>query len=781
METKDSRESGSVRIERIAIPLIAICAPFIGGAQGLWVYAALFAAAGSLLLVVPPCRSLGHLANVICLLFLLLAASAWLPAHWLPLPSWRGFIEGNLGAVVSQTRSPQPWLTVEATCLLVANIAWGYSLFARVWTPSTRLFMMRVFGIGIVAISAVALAGYYYKYKVPFWPRVLNSQTDFGFFANRNQTANVLSLSGIVIAALAYQELRNGRVRAVFWIGGLMVICGSLVIAYSRAGILIFFIGTGFWAVASAWFSRSSKYLAIMLSAMIVLLAAFFMFGGATLKRFQFPVGARYPDFRIPIQIDAFHLAAQAPWLGAGMGNFEALFRLFRKESRQQDYALHPDSDWLWLAVDLGWLSVMALAVGLGLWIKRCFPFESRERAPLRLAAVTYGIGFALAGFIDVSGHRIGTLWPALFVMSLALSSSQAGRKVRWVTPVFRVAGLSLILIAAVWLSPLFGWNGWPTSDTLAQYQAEADSDSVDYDHLLEVTTAGLQIAPLEWSLYARRGMSQAYLGDQQAAIRDFRVSRFLQPYFVDSSYEEGGMWLELDEPAYALEAWRETLRRAPDGGFECFQGMFTAAASHPAIRNELRAWAIGEPTYQLALMSVVSGDEFRMELDLLLAADPDLTRLSPEKRSLLFQLWVQKGDPEALVQTLLSHPQWQKDQWRFLSQYYASANNYQLAYETARRFAGKPALPTLRLDGTRSDLEREASLHPEDLSIGLALYVAQMRDGSIDEAHATLRRLKQGEGRPRYLSFMEAELFAGRGAWKEAWTAWEEFIAAGG
>jgi hypothetical protein len=179
--------------------------------------------------------------------------------------------------------------------------------------------------------------------------------------------------------------------------------------------------------------------------------------------------------------------------------------------------------------------------------------------------------------------------------------------------------------------------------------------------------------------------------------------------------------------------------------------------------------------------MSVVPDGEFRMELDLLLAGDPDLTRLSPERRSLLFQLWAQKGDPEALVQTLLSHPQWQKDQWRFLSQYYASANNYQLAYETARRFAGKPALPTLRLNGARSDFEREALLHPDDLSIGLALYGAQMKDGNIDEALATLRRLKQGDGRPRYLSFMEAELFASRGAWKEAWAAWQEFVATGG
>jgi hypothetical protein len=137
--------------ERIAIPLIAICAPFHRGAQGLWAYAALFAAAGSLLLVAPPCRSLGLVANIICLLLLLLAASACCPLTGFRCRSWRGFIEGNLGVVVSQTRSPQPWLTLEATCF-----SWQTSLgvqFVRArWRPTTRLLMMRVFGIGIVAI-----------------------------------------------------------------------------------------------------------------------------------------------------------------------------------------------------------------------------------------------------------------------------------------------------------------------------------------------------------------------------------------------------------------------------------------------------------------------------------------------------------------------------------------------------------------------------------------------------------------------------------------------------
>ena len=60
--------------------------------------------------------------------------------------------------------------------------------------------------------------------------------------------------------------------------------------------------------------------------------------------------------------------------------------------------------------------------------------------------------------------------------------------------------------------------------------------------------------------------------------------------------------------------------------------------------------------------MNRAAGGEFRMELDLMLAADPDLTRLSRRWRSFLFQLWEQKGDRESLAKMLASHPQWQLD-----------------------------------------------------------------------------------------------------------------------
>jgi hypothetical protein len=78
--------------------------------------------------------------------------------------------------------------------------------------------------------------------------------------------------------------------------------------------------------------------------------------------------------------------------------------------------------------------------------------------------------------------------------------------------------------------------------------------------------------------------------------------------------------------------------------GLSAFKECSLQQRPHPTVRKELRAWAIHEPVYQLALMNVVSNNEFPMELDLLLTADPDLTRLSRERRSLLFQLWAQRG-----------------------------------------------------------------------------------------------------------------------------------------
>ena len=182
-------------------------------------------------MIAPPQKSLGTAANLICLSLILLGLSAWLPAHWFTSPSWRSILEGNFGVALPASRSPQPWLTLEANFLLWGNLAWAYLMFTHFWSQNTRGAAVRIFCAGILALTALALGSYWSGHKIPLWPRVLNSTVDFGFFVNRNQTANVLALTGILLAALAFDELRGGRKRAAFWFGGIAMMGVALVIA----------------------------------------------------------------------------------------------------------------------------------------------------------------------------------------------------------------------------------------------------------------------------------------------------------------------------------------------------------------------------------------------------------------------------------------------------------------------------------------------------------------------------------------------------------------------
>ena len=778
-----SDDAAPGRLVGCAIAVMAVLAPAIGGSIGLWPAAALLAGLGCLLVLSPPRRSLGAAANWVCLCLLLLGASAWLPAHWFASPDWRSAMLSHLGIALPPTRSPQPWLTLEASYLLMGNMAWAYFVFAHPWRQSTRRMAVWIFCAGILVLTLMALGAHWTGHKIPWWPRVVNSPADFGFFANRNQTANVLALSGILLAATAYDDLRAGRKRAAFWLMGLAAVGVALVIAYSRAGILLFFVGITVWALFAVRFSTSAKSLAVLFTTVLLLLAAFLTFGGETLKRFQLLASGGPRDFRVPIQQDAMQLSLHHPWLGSGLGNFEPLFRMVREKSRQQDYALHPDSDWLWTAVELGWIAVAALLTGLVVWVRRCFPFDSPESAPLRLAAMLYGLGFAAAGFVDVSGHRIGSFWPALFAMSLAIHSDRSEIRERWVAPFFRWTGLMLLAIAGCWLATAMGYLSLPTSDSLARHQRAAGDgfEGADYDRIVEATTTALHIAPLDWNSYSQRAAAEADLAETDAAIHDFRVARFLQPYFVDSCVYEGSLWLDLGQPDHALEAWREALRRAPDGGGYLFNAMLSAAASHPEIRTGLEALALSESRYQLPLMSASSPPEFKTRLDAFLSADPELKRLSREERRTLFMLWSQKGDAASLAEMLRTHPQWEQEDWSILARQYAGAGDFHRAYETMLRFARRPALPKLETRSSKSDLERSFARDPNDITSGLALYGLQSRGGNLDAALETLRKLEHSQPKSRHLIFMEAELHAQREDWQAAWTAWEEFAAGGG
>jgi hypothetical protein len=82
---------------------------------------------------------------------------------------------------------------------------------------------------------------------------------------------------------------------------------------------------------------------------------------------------------------------------------------------------LHPESDWLWLAAEIGWPGVILILVGGVLVVKRVFPLDEGSNQRFRIAALIGAVLFALHGIIDVAGHRVGSALAGVFLLGLAI------------------------------------------------------------------------------------------------------------------------------------------------------------------------------------------------------------------------------------------------------------------------------------------------------------------------------------------------------------------------
>ena len=167
---------------------------------------------------------------------------------------------------------------------------------------------------------------------------------------------------------------------------------------------------------------------------------------------------------------------------------------------------------------------------------------------------------------------------------------------------------------------------------------------------------------------------------------------------------------------------------------------------------------------------------EFEIELERLLSEDRELHSFTPQELGVIFSAWYEKGDKLWLAETLREHPDWEKIAWRQLVRIYADYQDYRQAYETAQRFVAAPELPKANSLEPLDKLATRFQINRTDLDDGLALYFAQLKEGQIDAALVTLRELIALRGSPKYLWYLEAQLWAQKGEWQKAWRALSRF-----
>lgn len=763
------------RWHRIAVPAVALLAPMLGGTSELWAQAALPVATGLLLLALPTQRSPGLTYHFCAGALLLIALSGFLPASWFAAPEWRMQL-GQLGAALLPTRSVQPWLTLESCCLLFAGLGWVFFLFGRKWTPSGREMAVRVFCAGILALAAMLIVARALGEHVPFWP----AAPDFGFFPNRNQTSNVLALGGVMIYAVGVRGWQRRERLWWAWLAALSVVCSALVVNYSRAGILLLFLGIAAWQTWNVARWRKLHAAAAGVATLALLVGVMLTIGRETLARFDGGAASVLTgDARLHIYRDCLALVQQQPLLGIGLGNFPAVFPFYRQASVALNDLIHPESDWLWSAAEMGWLAPLLLLLLFAWWFARTWPFEAGTDRDVRCAAAICGCAFAVHGLVDVSGHRLGAFWPAAFLASIALHPGGATRASAGTKLASRAIGLALVTLGGWWFASILRLPVPPTRaerDRLMQ-AAESAVAASDPAGALRDTNAGLRIAPLEWSFYFNRAVAEVQnpSDDYADARRDFALVRYLTPHWAEVCLQEGAVWMAAGEPDLAFNAWAEALRRAaPDQVSDIYGQMFEHLDSNAALVDRWRELGRVCDRCLVPFLEHASPLEVDLELRRVAADDPEFRAFTPAETKRLLKLWYLKGDKDWLAGEIQSRRGWLAIGWPWLARIEGERGDYREASALVQRFAPAPVIPRSRGSDDLESLQYRFRADRRDLANGFELYQAQLRAGRVDEALATLQTLATKPHAPAWIAYLQAQLWVEKSDWKQAWDAFQ-------
>ncbi len=775
----------------LLVVAITVFAPAAGATNLLWAKAVLLLAGGVVIFLSPPQRSLTRWQTFPFVGLAVVGAFAFLPADWGTAFPWRQAFTAQFQIELPQTVSSQPWLSLEGYLLFVGGLIWFYYLLVRNWHLPRRA-ILEIYAGAILLLTVVALVLFL---RAATHPNDLMAYRRFGFFPNRNQMGNLLALGGIVMLALSFESFANNRSIGFLWLLGFCLPSAGLMLAGSRAGILLLVSGSVVWLFWSARLLKRSSWIRIGIAGLFFFFAVFFAAGGRTLGRFL-PDGtdadAGKTSFRWRIQGDALGMAKEASWHGVGLNNFAAVFARYRHASVNADRALHPESDLLWAWNELGFIAPVLMVLMVGLLLARCWPFDRGSERVLRTACFVCVSLFLMHGLVDVSGHRIGTVWPAMLLFALALHTDWGAARSLFTSVLFRVLAVLLVAVGGLWLASASSLVSLPTSAELNRLKAAADAaiDAKKYSEAITLATDALRIAPLDWEIYYSRGRARAF--SQAAtlpAAGDFAVARYLEPS-SKVAFGEGVVWLSREpdllqtnrwfgrEPQLALAAWKEALERASVPSHQIYGQMLYAARSAPEMLEGLRALAGRDLRRQYLFLEYAYEEEFASTLKEMLAADPELKSLTDDERRRVILLWSQRGDRVLLENMLWRHTSWQKVGWLVLADLMALRQEFNRACELARRYAPTPTLPAPPEEKSLARARLDYEAHSRDVYASLVYFQMLVKNGESADAIEVLKKLTSLPDSPKEYFALEAELWYKLGDFEKAWRAWRRSVS---
>ena len=558
----------------------------------------IFLLVGALVCLFPPIRTHPKLWWGLAIVFVLGGLSSFLPANWFEPKDWRG----DLDSVGVDTGS---LVVVQGGYALESLSVFFVILFTGLWMAGHRASRkdLRIWSLMFVwGVAAYAIASWSIQHFTDTGP------SSFGFFPNRNHTATYLAMGAVCGLGCILQAIRDKRymalVAALVATGICLWAAGAWSI--SRAGIFLIAVGTLLWV-----FLLGKRYLGrhgIWAVCLLVLgVAGMFLILDSKVKqritdtvdRSGAVVGGSQEhsqaalvdlDFRIPTALDTLDLIGENIFTGVGAGQYEFIFPQYRNLTSVASDAtnVHPESDWLWMASEIGVPGTVALGIlvvlALGTSLRSIL--RGRDRA-LRSACLVGAALVPFHGIFDVPGHRITLAFSAIFLYTLSLgslstrSSSPLPRKIPYrimgvAVGAFTLTILSLHMLGKISLRTVASERAISEAQRLyradeklqkaaeaadAEYQPDPSEDPLE-DALAILENASHQV-PLDRQIPRAIASVAFNFDDKQDEIdRAFALGRKLDPTWVRAPYEQGIAWAEFD-PERVLPLWEEALERA--------------------------------------------------------------------------------------------------------------------------------------------------------------------------------------------------------------------------
>ncbi len=701
MPTTDQPESRrSSRLVFFVLWLLILSALLFPAAPVLGLHGGLLGGLGVLMILLPPQARLPKWMFVVAGLFVALSAAAFLPKAWFAISAWRQGLDAaglDTGNKVTAHAAQSWWQWVQLCGVVIGAI---YILGHRV-TDRVHLWFHCLFSSAVAVMAVLAIAAQSQGWEWPW-----DSDPSFGFFPNRNHTATVLAMGGLTALGGLFHSVRSKQHLLAGLASLNLCLCSGAAVAFSpsRAGILLLVLGGLVWlaGLGKRYFSKKLIGASVGIAGLGVVL--FFMLGGEVRDRLaktaervqvsmnQDPTASAQAnqndstaDFRLLIFKDAWSMIRQEPPTGVGMGMFGYVFPQYRNASASGALCVHPESDWLMLAGEQGWLTALLLAggvVALLSWAVRMA--WNRHGWSLRWNGIVAAGLLPLHGLFDVPGHRWGIVLGAVFLLSLTLREGHRAEalgslgKMIW-------RGIGVIVLGCGGLFLLAQGNAAGgnalTQPEYLQHQAKAlyaqdvaerditpppDPEGLKLEKAIELLGEASKMAPLDPDLHYLRGYLALNFTDEKfVAMRDqeFDWQRRLAPLWVQIPMRQAEVYAPIDAKK-TMVLWEDGLRRAeimkelgPGTDWERVHVIERAIYQSYKADDTLKAAALELAKTDAREFVVWSHNGNLEQLNQLIPETLGKLKFSPEQRETLLKIWTDKGGAEAVTKYRAEHP----------------------------------------------------------------------------------------------------------------------------